>query len=50
MLFGTSRSGGMATLAASNVAGILQGFPVLPQGSDVIPFVEVCPHDSTRDC
>jgi len=32
--------GGMATLAASNVAGILQGFPILPQGSDVIPFVE----------
>eukprot|EP00959_Pyramimonas_sp_CCMP1952_P054453 1138653-Pyramimonas_sp.AAC.1 len=36
-----ARSGGMATLAASNVAGLLQGFPVLAQGADVIPFVEV---------
>jgi len=33
--------GGMATLAASNVAGILTGKPVLPQGSNVLPFVDM---------
>jgi len=42
--------GGMATLAASNVAGLLQGFPVLPQGADVIPFVEVGTRGGAHDC
>lgn len=32
--------GGMATMAASNIAGILSGHPVLPQGSNVIDFIE----------
>eukprot|EP00238_Polyblepharides_amylifera_P009826 CAMPEP_0196580658 /NCGR_PEP_ID=MMETSP1081-20130531/29869_1 /TAXON_ID=36882 /ORGANISM="Pyramimonas amylifera, Strain CCMP720" /LENGTH=422 /DNA_ID=CAMNT_0041900583 /DNA_START=132 /DNA_END=1400 /DNA_ORIENTATION=+ len=32
---------GMATLAASNVAAVLQGFPVCPQGVDVIPFLDL---------
>ncbi|KAK3281792.1 hypothetical protein CYMTET_10438 [Cymbomonas tetramitiformis] len=32
--------GGMATLAASNVAGVLQGFPLLPDGGDVLKFVD----------
>jgi len=32
--------GGMATMAASNVAGILSGKPVLPQGSYVLDFLE----------
>jgi hypothetical protein len=34
-------SGGMATLAASNVAGVLTGKPVLPTGSNTLPFVDV---------
>jgi len=33
--------GGMATLAASNVAGVLTGKPVLPPGSNTLPFVDM---------
>lgn len=51
MLGIVSCSGGMATLAASNVAGILTGKPVLPQGSNVLPFVDVSvPHSCINAC
>ena len=30
---------GMATLAASNVAGILQGYPVWPDSNNILPFL-----------
>jgi hypothetical protein len=46
------RSGGMATLAASNVAGVLTGKPVLAQGSNTLPFVDVRQHPplKSRPC
>jgi glycerate dehydrogenase len=31
---------GMATLAASNVAGILSGYPVWPDSNNILPFLE----------